>query len=110
MPRKDRSFRADDLLRIYCRHLTGIQKDIMEGYGLLYLCPGEVDLENIVKRILKSLTEPPLSELVEAVPWGGEVQKLLGYALDLYQIGERSQDLEEFVEITFQGFPQLPML
>lgn len=69
MPRKDRRFRADDILRLYCRNLTAEQRALVDAVG--YRCEDENHSpEDMFISVLRAMGEPPLSLVVERLPGG----------------------------------------
>jgi hypothetical protein len=89
MPRKDRTFKAEDLLRIYCRHLTDSQMAVLEAFGLDFSCPAVEDPltdDEIIIRILEALTSPPLANIIELAPYGDRILIVLGWALEVYKL------------------------
>lgn len=70
MPRSDRRFTGDDLLRLYCRNLTPEQRAIVDAVGLGSCGDGHLNPDDIVARVVSALVSPPLSYVVGRLPAG----------------------------------------
>lgn len=76
MPRKDRRFTADDILRFYCANLTPMQKALVDAAGL-DSCGGVRSDEERVVALLRALTTRPLSRVVRLLPGGNYISQAL---------------------------------
>lgn len=95
MPRKDRSFTADDILRLYCRNLSAFEQRIVALVGLDCGEPGDEGQRRVIG-ILDLLTSPPLSNAVDLLPGGNYISQ----ALDLiYAIATGDLDVSSFEEV-----------
>lgn len=96
MPRADRTFKAADILRIYCRHLDPAERAVVETVGLV--CE-DVDLndKDLIVLLLELLLEPPLSSVVALAPASDYIEGAIRLAILLLkadaEIGDINPDL-----------------
>lgn len=70
MPRKNRRFTGEDILRLYCRNLTASQQAIVDAVG--FGC-ADMDDEDLVRSLLEALSSPPLSDIIDRLPGGSYI-------------------------------------
>ena len=76
MPRKDRRFTGEDLVRLYCRNLAPDQRAVVDAIGLY--CPNkEQGREERMIALLTALTTPPLADAIALLPGGNYIGKAL---------------------------------
>lgn len=86
MPRRDRRFTGEDVKRLYCKNLTPQQRHY---FDLLDCDWSDYSAEEKVKQFLEELKDSGLlDELVDLIPGGVYVRKLLLTANALLEFGE----------------------
>lgn len=113
MPRKNRSFTADDLLRFYCANLTPLQKSLVDAAGLDSCGEIRTDEERVLQ-LLRALSKPPLSLVIQRLPGGKYIADVITLILMITDGRVAVSDVEwarihdAVIETTRPTLPLLP--
>jgi len=91
MPRKDRRFKAEDVLRIYCLHLEPEQKALVDAIGLV--CDEQVESDDLLIMLLDMLLSSPFIDVIRLAPASDYIEGALQFALVLLQAKESVEDV-----------------